>query len=313
MLKMRKTINDHLLHLAEVAQESCLELKSDQAVYEKLAKEMPGLFPRPDEFYTKSSIASDYDAMFIYILQKDENPESLKLILSLLFGIQEWEIEIDKDSMYTSLRTVKRFGNYLLLLRIAGIDANDFDYTIVTDTGTTLSGPVQYKKFATLDQMREDITPDTFYEQLKTASYQSFIQSKQAYICSLAAFGLPKKLPMPDDVTPALGTTYDLDLMYIGDKRGVLRSKIDQLLGYAGWAATINKQLGLMSLHTLLPIKCRNHILKIRVNILNACRNMEEFFLVLDLPDRLVYRTVRMTDPDYPEVVEAFDSNNGSS
>jgi hypothetical protein len=309
---MRKTVNDILLSLGESAQEEHLNLNADMAIYQKLSKELPRLFPMPDEFYTKTASVSDYDAMFVYIVKKDEHPEALRIILSMMMGLLDWEIEIDRACMYASLRSIKYFGNYTLLIKLVGIDPDQFEYNITNNTGTLLTGPVKCRKFVELDTPRDDVSPEVFYDRLKTSSYKSLIYSKQAYICSVAAQGLPSQLPIPDEIMPALGMTYDLDLSYIADNTGKLRENIDQLLGYTGWSAVIDKKTGFFSLHTIVSVQCPKHILKVRVNILNAKREKEQLFMLADMPERLIYRATRPSDPDHQEIVAIFEDSNGS-
>jgi len=311
---MKQTINDLLLSLAESAQEERFKLTADIAIYKKLAKELPRLFPMPDEFFTRSAVALDHDATMVYLIQdNNEHPESLRTVLSIMFGLSDWEIEIDKVNMFTCFRAIKRLGNYSLLIRIAGVNLEDFDYVIHTDTGTTLIGLFTCKKFMEFETPRDDVSPEIFYDRLQASSYQSFVCSKQAYISSIAALGLSPKLPLPDEVIPALGTTYDLDLSYFIDSRGLLRSKIDKLVPYTGWGANIEKLTGNFSLHTIVPIKCKGHILQVRINILQAKREKEQLFLLVDLQDRLVYRAVRESDPDYLDVVKAMSKPDGTS
>jgi hypothetical protein len=308
---MKQTVNKLLLDLAEEAQEERLKLSVDMAIYQKLVQILPRLFPMPDEFYTKTVVASDYDAAFIYEMKEDEHPEALRMMLSILMGLQDWEIEIDKAKIFASLRTVKRFGNYVILIRLVGINPEEFEYTITNDTGTVLTGPVQCKQFVPLDSKREDVSPEIFLARLKTASYTSFVHSKQAFICLLAAQGLPASLPLPDSVMPALGLNYDIDLGYITDTNGRLRGKIDKILGYAGWAATIDKTTGFFSLHTISTVQCAEYPLKVRVSIFSANRVLERLFLIADLPNRLVYKATRPDDPDYLKTLELFEASDG--
>lgn len=310
---MKQTVNDLLLSLAEEANQECLKLNVDMAIYQKLVQVLPRLFPMPDEFYTNTVVASDYDAAFIYETKESEHPEALRTILSLMFGLQDWEIEIDKTKIFASLRAVTCFGNYRVLFRILDINPEDFDYTITIDTGTVLAGPVKCTKFVPLDQIREDVSPEIFYERLKSSSYQSFIYSKQAYICSLAASGLPTALPLPDNILPALGLGYDLDVTYITDPKGKLRTRIDKLLGYTGWSASIYKATGIFSLHTIVNVQCMQYLLKVRVNIIDSNPFHEHLILIADLPDRLVYKAVRPNDPDYAGAIAMLEADDGTS
>jgi hypothetical protein len=310
---MKQTVNNLLLKLGEEAQEERLKLSVDMAIYQKLVQVLPRLFPMPDEFYTKTVVASDYDAAFIYEIKEGEHPEALRTILSLMLGLPDWEIEIDKTKIFASLRSVKRFGNYVVLVRIAGINPEEFEYQITCDTGTILTGPVRCKQFVPLDNNREDVSPEIFYERLKTASYHSFIYSKQAFICSIAAQGLPPNLPLPDSVLPALGLNYDLDLVYITDPKGQLRSKLDKLLGYVGWAGSIDKAAGYFSLHAIFTVQCNKYPLKVRASIFSASKLQESLFLIADLPDRLVYKATRPSDPDYLNTLKLFEAPNGAS
>jgi hypothetical protein len=309
---MRKTINDVLLSLGESAQEERFNLTVDMGIYKKLVKELPRRFPMPDEFYTRPTMSTDYDAMLIYNIRQDENPEALRIIISMMMGLLDWEIEIDKTNRCASLRSVKYFGDYALLVKLVDVDTDLFEYTITNDTGTLLTGSVQCRKFVELDTLREDVSPEVFYEQLKASSYKSFIYAKQAYICSLAAQGLPKQLPIPDTIIPALGLTYDLDLNYITDNNGRLREKIDSLLGYEGWSAVISKHEGLFSLHTIVTVPCLQRMLKVRINILDAYKKKEQLFLVTETSEHLIYRAIRQNDPDYKETIALFGEANGS-
>jgi len=310
---MKPTVNDLLLKIGEEAQEEQLKLSVDMAIYQKLVQVLPRLFPMPDEFYTKTVIASDYDAAFIYEIKENEHPEALRTILSLMLGLTDWDIEIDKTKMFASLRSVKRFGNYAVLIRIVDINPEEFEYTITNDTGTVLTGPVRCKQFVPLDNQREDITPEIFYERLKASSYRLYLYSKQALICSVAAQGLPTDLPLPDSVLPALGLSYDLDLVYLTDTNGRLRSKIDKILGYTGWSGCIDKATGSFSLHTIVTVQCAQYPLKVRVNIIDANSLKELLILVADLPNKLVYKALRLHDPDYLDVVAMLEDRDGAS
>ena len=310
---MRQTINALLLSLGEEVQENRMRLKVDMAIYQKLVKELPRLFPMPDEFYTKTATASDYDAALIYVVKDNEHPEALRIILSLMFGFQDWEIEIEKVTPLASLYAIKRYDNYTLLVKIVCINAKEFEYEALVDTGSVLHGPVKCSKFVSLETPRADVTPEVFMDQLTEISYCSFLQSKQAYICSLASQVLPKQLPLPDAIIPALGLSYDLDFTYSTDTKNRLRSIFDKLLGYAGWSAILDKKTGSLSLHTIISVPCREQILKLRLNILNVTSGKEQLFLVADLKDQLIYRAIRSSDPDYQEVSKMFGMHNDGS
>jgi hypothetical protein len=142
-----------------------------------------------------------------------------------------------------------------------------------------------------------------FLDRLKTASYQSHIRAKQAFLCGLAASYFPSSTPLPDEIQPALGLNYDFDLLYVVDKRGSLRTKLDASIGYAGWSGVITKSTGQFSLHTIVPLACDEHILQVRYNICNAYKPAEQLVLVADIADRLIYRSIRTSDPDYEEVI----------
>jgi len=310
---MKQTINDLLLQLGEAAQEQRLSLAADMALYQKLSKALPRLFPMPDEFYTRSAVATEYDAAFVYTPVEGEHPEALRIVLGMMFGLQEWEIEIDKTNMSCSLRALKRFDTYRVLFRITNVDAKFFDYTITNDTGINLVGAVTCTKFVPLDIQHPDTNPDVFQDRLRSASYRDYIHSKQAYICSLAAQAFPLKTPTPDDIQPALGMNYDLDLSYLGDPKGLKRAKIDTLLGYQGWSGVIEKKDGSFSLHTILSLKCSDsQSLSVRVNIIQAHIASEQLFLVADVPDKLIYKSLRPSDPDYVAALKAFTSHEAS-
>jgi hypothetical protein len=309
---MKQTINDVLLQLAEAAQEQRLALSADMAVYQKLSHSLPRLFPAPDEFYTRSAVATEYDAAFIYNTYEGEHSEALRIILSMFFSILEWEIEIEKDSQDCSLRTVKVFGSYKVLIRITGVDAKFFEYKLTHDSGTVLTGAVRCSKFVPLDIQHPDISPEIFQDRLRSTSYRDFIHSKQAYICSLAAQGFPSNTPLPDDIQPALGMHYDLDISYLGDPKGLKRAKIDALLGYHGWSGVIEKKDGGFSLHTIVPLQCREHILQVRISIIQAHKYSEQLYLAAEASDKLFYKAVRPSDSDYIATIETFKQNEAS-
>lgn len=305
-----ETIRDRLLKLGEDAQEGKIQLDADAKIYTKLIKQLPSFFPMPDECYTKAVIASDYDVAMIYDLRESENPESLRLVVALMLGISEWEIEIDKVGEIAALRALKRYDNLVLLVKLVGIDPKKFTYIINADTGTVVSGPAQFTGFAPMDTTRVDANPNTFLPKLQATSYHSYIASKQAFIFSLAAFGINIETPMPDKIETAMGLKYDIDLTYNTDLQGRIRALLDETLGYAGWAAVVDKVTGKYSMHTIIPVVCTsNYDLKVRVNIAKACRNKEQLFLAADLNDRLVYRATRRTDPDHQEVLENMGSH----
>lgn len=311
---MKQTINELLLSLGEEIQENCMRLKVDTAIYQKLVEELPRLFPMPDEFYTKTVRASDYDAALIYLIKDNEHPEALRIILSLMFGLQDWSIEIEKATSLASLYATKQYDNYTLLVKIVGINVQEFEYQLLADTGSVLHGSVKCLKFVPLNTPREDTTPEVFMDQLKETSYCSFLQAKQAYICSLAAQILPNRLPLPDAIIPALGLSYDLDFTYITNTKGRLRDLFDKILGYAGWSAIIDKKTGSFSLHAIISVPCQQQqILKVRLNILNVTNGKEQLFLIADLKDKLVYRAMRPSDPDYQNVLKMFGDFNGNS
>jgi hypothetical protein len=305
-----ETIRDRLLKLGEDAQEGRLQLDADAKIYANLIKQLPSFFPVPDECYTKTTIASDYDVAMIYALQESENPESLRLVVALMLGISDWDIEIDKVGEIASLRALKRYENLVLLVKLIGVDPKQFRYIIDTDTGTVVSGPAQFTGFAPMETLRVDANPNTFLPKLQATSYHSYVASKQAFIYSLAAFGVDTETPMPDKIETALGLKYDVDLTYNTDLQGRIRLLVDKTLGYVGWASVVDKVTGKYSMHTIVPVVCTpDYTLKIRVNITKACRNKEQLFLAADLSDRLVYRATRRTDPDHHEVIENMRPN----
>lgn len=300
---MNPELRDYLLSVGEVAQEEGVKLNSDMATYQQLAAEMPRIFPAPDEIYTKNSRMSDFDAVIAYVVNDGEEPEALRITLSLVFGLQEWEIEIDKCSDVSSLRALKFFGNYTVLIRIVGVRKQDYTYTIKNDSGTVLSGPVTCTKFVSLTSDRPDVSPEIFIDRMKSNSYRTYIHAKQAHICALAALGIPDNVPMPDEVVPALGMHFDIDFTYVTDTNGKLRRELDRTLGYSGWSAIISKLDGQFSLHTVVPIDCGEYTLKIRVNILDACARKERLILMKESPDKLAYRATQPCDPDHKDII----------
>lgn len=304
-----ETIRDHLLKLGEEAQEGKLKLEDDLGIYKRLIQNLPRFFPMPDECYTKESIVGDYDAAMIYALRESENPESLRLVVALMFGISSWEIEIDRVGEIASLRAIKKYDNLVLMIKLVGIDPGQFTYIIDTNTGTVVSGSVQFKGFAPMETIRLDANPNTFLENLQETSYHAYIAAKQAFIYSLAAFSINPDTPIPDKIEAGIGLKYDIDLTYNSDPQGRIRTLIDETLGFAGWAAVVDKSFGKYSMHTIVNLPCTDYDLKVRINISRACRNKEQLFLSVDLNDRLVYRATRRTDPDHEEVVRAMSND----
>ena len=304
-----ETIRDRLLKLGEEAQEGKLLLGVDLEVYKKLMAALPRFFPMPDECYTKSSVVSDYNVAMIYTLRENENPESLRLVVAIMLGVNAWEIEIDRVGEIASLRAIKRYDNLVLMIKLVGVDPKQFNYIIDANTGTVVSGPVQFAGFAPMETDRVDANPNTFLERLRETSYHGYIAAKQAFIYSLAAFSIKPDTPMPDKIEAGIGLKYDIDLTYNSDPQGRIRTLIDEALGFVGWAAVVEKASGKYSMHTIVNLACTDYDIRVRVNISKACRNKEQLFLSADLSDRLVYRATRRTDPDHDEVVRAMSND----
>lgn len=297
---------DQLLKQAETGVEQSEILRKNVSVYSDIMKILPRVFPMPDDMHIRSPDI-EYDVALIYILRADETDESLRMILSVIFGAMEWEGGMDKGENTLTLRSVIKHGEYSIFIKILGADFKHYSLNDVKDVGLKLIGKITCIKFTPWENSRPDITPDILLQQCIESNIMSFSSNRQAKILSELACVLPVNLPKANEVSATLGLNYDVGISYLHDPQGKKRQYFDKHLGYNGWSATLNKKTIEFSLHTIIDIKCRLGKLKLRVSIINACRNKETLFLVADLPELLIYRAVRSTDSDYNNVLKMFE------
>ncbi len=301
---------DQLLQQAESCAEKSETSKQQVSTYQDMMDSLPLLFPAPDDMYVRSPDL-EYDLALFYLLQAKEQDDALRMVLSMTFNALEWEGEIDKIENTLTLRTVIRCGTYTVLIKILGADKNHYHLTEIQDVGLKLVGKATSIKFVPWEILRPDITPEILLEQCVQSNAISYISGKQAKILSELAAVLPPNIPSADGVSAAMGMTYDADITYLCDPSGKKRAFLDKYLGYNGWSATIQKRSADFSLHTIFEIKCRLGKLRLRVSIVDACKDREQLFLVGDLPDLLVYKAVRTTDPDYKATIKMFKTKYG--
>lgn len=288
---------DQLLENAKTCAENSVKLKQDIVLYQRVIKALPRLFPAPDDLYIRTPDI-DADVVLVYILKDKEQDEALRMILSVTFGMYDWEYEIDKSNFVMSLVSVNQNQGLSILLKIVGADKTHYVLTQTKDIGLKFTGRLECIKFIPWECLRPDITPDVLIESCSQSNVISYVSKQQAKILNELASVLPK-LPAADGVAAGLGMDQDAEITYACDPIGKKRSYIDKKLGYHGWAATIDKETGDFDLHTFIDVKCDIGTLRLRITILDACKAKEILFLTDDTDDVLVYRAVRTTDPDY--------------
>ncbi len=296
---------DQLLQRAENCAEKSETLRSRVSMYQDMMDALPCLFPAPDDLYVRSPDI-EYDLALVYSLQPEEQDDALRMVLSMTFSAIDWEGEVDKGENTLTLRSVVKCGPYTLLIKIFGADYKHYRLTEVQDFGLKLVGKLSCIKFVPWEILRPDITPDILLEQCLESNAVSYLSCRQAKILSELAAVLPPNLPAADEVSAAMGLSYDADIIYLCDPKGKKRAYLDKYLGYTGWSATIHKKTADFSLHTIFEIKCKLGKLRLRVSIVDAGKDKEQLFLVADMPELLIYKAVRSTDPDYKATLKMF-------
>jgi len=294
---------DQLLSLAEHQIEASEVLKSDLLDYKNIVVELPRLFPSPNELWTRTS---DFDLALVYVLGASEKDEPLRMLLSMTFGATEWFGELDKRSQILDLRATVRRGNYSILLKIKGVGLRNYELSEVVAYGEKLVGRATCQKFSPWELSRPDTTPETLLQHGIQTNQTSYLNYSQSKVLSDLATALPSSIPSADYVAVDLGLNYDAEILYINDPRGKKRKYFDKHLGYTGWSASINKLTADFSLQTIIELKCQSGNLKLRISILNACKEQEKLLLIADLPNILVYKAVRPDDPDYDATIKLF-------
>jgi hypothetical protein len=292
------TLTDQLLQKAELHLTSSTDLDKDVKTLNLLSTVMPRVFPRPDIVYTTNT-ESEYPVVLLYLLKLGEQSEPLRKLLSMTFGANDWECELENKLL--SLRTTCMVGDLNVTLKIVGADTENYTILNPQSCGLKLVGKLACRKFMPWDILRDDATPEILVETCYTKGLESYTANRQAKILSELAHVLPE-LPVADGVAAGFGLNHDADITYVDDPKGKKRAYLDNALGYTGWAAIVDKKTAVCSLHTTHDIICRFGTLRLRVSIVNACLSKEKLFLMLDLPNVLVYRAIRNTDPDYKAV-----------
>ncbi|MFA5344683.1 MAG: hypothetical protein WC315_00175 [Candidatus Omnitrophota bacterium] len=301
---------DQLLQHAEGCAEKSETSRQQVSTYQDMMDSLPRLFPAPDDMYVRSPDI-EYDLALFYSLQSKEQDDALRMVLSMTFGALEWEGEIDKAENTLTLRTLVKCGEYTVLIKIIGANHKHYHLTDVQDVGLKLVGRATSVKFVPWEILRPDITPEILLEQCVQSNAVSYVSRQQAKILSELAAVLPPNVPAADGVSATLGLSYDADITYLCDPSGKKRAFLDKYLGYNGWSATIQKRTADFSLHTIFEIRCKIGKLRLRVSIVDACKDKEQLFLVGDLPELLVYKAVRSTDPDYKATLKMFKTKYG--
>jgi hypothetical protein len=301
-------LTDQLLKCAEGYVDKSENIRSTITICKEIGKFLPRMFPAPDDIYIHTPDI-EYDVGFIYKLEPGERDESLRLILSLIFSATDWSAEI-LDGVLV-LRSSVPCGPYYLVLRIEGANIKNYELTDGKQVGARVVYNLRSLKFAPWETPRSDVTPEILIENYQQVGALGFASTHQAKIFNELAINLPEDLPEADEVTAAIGLNYDAEIIYLGDPRGKKRRYIDRHLGYTGWSATITKQTGDFDLHAIFLIKSSIGTLRVKLSILDACKDRERLFIVADLPDVLLYRAVRPSDPDYKYTVKMFKGKHG--
>lgn len=299
------TLIDQLLQRAENCAEKSETLRSRVSTYQIMMASLPRLFPAPDDLYVQSP-NMEYDIALLYSLKPEEQDDALRMVLSMTFSAIDWEGEVDKGENTLTLRSTVKCGPYTLLIKIFGANSKHYRLTEIQDFGLKFVGKLSCIKFVPWEILRPDITPDILLEQCLESNTVSYLACRQAKILSELAAVLPPNLPAADAVSAAMGLSYDADISYHYDPKGKKRTYLDKYLGYTGWSAAIHKKTADFSLHMIFEVKCNLGKLRLRVSIIDACKDKEHLFLIADLPELLIYKAARDTDPDYRATLKMF-------
>jgi hypothetical protein len=299
---------DQLLAHAEKTATRSDDLKTMATAYSKIMRELPRIFPVPDDIYVKSSVP-DYDIGLAYTLRPDEYAESLRKILSIFFGAKEWCGEIVGREL--TLRAVVDLKSYTLVLRIHGVNLQHYELTNEHQAGSKRICDINCIKFMPWESIRPEVSSDCLVDYLAQLDVDSYTQRYKSKLLSELATILPRAIPEADEITAAIGLDYDVELTYLCDPQGKKRQYFDKHLGYYGWTATVDKKTADFSLHTLVDIKCKLGIIRVCVSILDACQHKEHLFLLADFPQTVVYRALRLSDPDYDHFSQIYKEMDG--
>jgi hypothetical protein len=303
-------LTEQLLAQADTCETRSKSLKVNASTCNDIANVLPRVFPAPDDIQIKSNDL-EYDIVLVYDLQDNEQGEALRMVLSVTFGATEWEGELTSDSKFITLRSLVTIQGYTLMLKILGANVNQYDIGNIRMCGLKTVGTITCTKFVPWDIYRADVTPQILFSTIMGTNTSSYESDRQSKLLRFVSEAIPSDMPMADEINAVNGASYDVEIIYLGDIQGKKRKYIDKHLGYNGWFATIDKKTTDFSLHTVFEVVCSLGALRLKVTILDACRDKEILFLTLDSPSVIVYRATQPADPDHNEVMKAFKVKYG--
>ncbi len=287
---------EKLLHQEQKERDAC---ELDALVYGKMISRLPKWFPCPDDFFTQASGHTECDLCLRYYMQEGEKGEPLRLLLSMVFGAQEWTGLYEKEEDTFAIRSIVDVKGMKVLL-LMEVDQGDYSYTPLDDNGTYTTGPVTVKNFIPYDILRKDITPSAFHEiQLHNGLTGSMLNWWLDLLARLIMV-VPTGTPVPEHIQGAFLDDHDIDFFYPEDTYGNIRQEISLLYPGCKWFLTWDKEEGVGSLATIVEV---GEGIQIRLTIEQPNTGEDLLLLVEDSKECLYYRAAQMSDPDFEEML----------
>ncbi len=304
MPKKHSLIREALLAQAEAALEASLALGNDSKVMYGLWKALPSIILMPDAVYTRPYLSIDYDALFIYILKKDEQCDALRMMLSLIFSVSEkWQAEVHGDNIL--LFVPVQFGAYRLMLRILNVGKFDYKYEVVnTDEDGCKICNISDAKFVPFECLHDEITTTQFAQKVFEFGLNAKYSSIEGNILQALSESINPQVPVPDGIVVKMGMDFDVEFIYLEDTKAYYRKAISHLLGPCAWNGVWMKQQGEFGLHAIIPIDIVNNKLRLKVSILKARRGNEHLVYLGETQEFVLYRSLRPGDLNFEEFIK---------
>ncbi len=290
-----------------VAAEKC---SKDAAIFKALISKLPSCLPQPDLVFTKTSLLTDHDVVIQYLLLEDENPEPLRMLLSMLFGADVWAAAKNKETEDIIIRSSLLVDGLTVLLTV---QANEdvYYYEPITDCGDYTVGTFKLKKFVPYDIVREYVGADFLGEFQITFGINATILSWWTTLLDDTIAYIPPDFPVPDDIHGGYGGLFDINLIYSEDHAGKLRESIHRFSDNLNWILSWEKPIGKATLSTNFLITTENRSIRLQISIENPRLDKEILIFESEDEECVSYQAFREDDDDYvlrmQEIFENLD------
>lgn len=298
------TIREALLAQAEEAADNALMLSNDSKIMYGLWKALPSIILLPDAVFTRSALTIDFDAVFFYDVMDDEEPDALRLMLTLMFRVGEWFVLEEKDTHECILQGEARFDDYKVLVRIRKVDPYKFTLKQMYEDETCITHKILDSKFVPFECKHEEITTTQLAQKIFEYGLNAKCGSMEGNLLSALADAIDFSTPIPDSIVVLFGLDFDIEFIYIQDERAYFRKALTHVLGPCKWNGVWHKKMATFTLHSQIEVPVKNNKLRLKLTILNAKRTNEHLAYMGETDDVILYRSLRPGDPDYSEFVK---------